>query len=290
MEIPVITGAYREIIPATPKGADNPWFTNDHTFIRGENGLWHCYAINNPMMDDLGKLYREHPFLLHATSASISGTWTRIGFAIDESSNTRYLGAPFVVRQGSQYLMMLEAMWDEKRGLEIARSDDLVNWFRDRKEVITNQPTMRRDPCILRDDDRGDWLIYLCSPSSGQSQITLCRTSNFLAFSEPQVVLALDDGCPWGSLESPFVIYRNEHYYLFLTHSMHHYRETVVIASESCDRFDWSNQITTLHAHAAELVQDGKDWFISSCGPEDRRMKNRHGIELAPLKWFKNEE
>ena len=88
MEIPVIAGAYREIIRATPEGADHPWFTNDHTFIRGENGLWHCYAINNPMMDDLGKLYREHPFLLHATSASISGTWTRIGFAIDESSNT----------------------------------------------------------------------------------------------------------------------------------------------------------------------------------------------------------
>ena len=45
MEIPVITGAYREIIRATPEGADHPWFTNDHTFIRGENGLWHCYAI-----------------------------------------------------------------------------------------------------------------------------------------------------------------------------------------------------------------------------------------------------
>lgn len=287
MEIPVIAGGYREIIPATPEGVNHAWFTNDHTFIKGEDGTWHCYAINNPMMDDLGKLYREHPYLLHATAKSITGPWARVSFAIDESSATRYVGAPFVVRHGSQYLMIFEAMRGEKRGLEIARSDDLMTWTRNRKEVITNQPSMRRDPCILRDDDRGDWLIYLCAPSPKQSQITLCRTMDFRTFSEPQVVLALNDGCSWGSLESPFVVHRNEGYYLFFTHSMHHYRETVAIVSDSCDGFDWADQITTLHAHAAELVRDGEDWFISSCGPEDRRMRNRHGIELAPLKWLK---
>jgi len=185
MEIPVIMGGYKEIIPATPEGAEYSWYTNDHSFIRGKNGQWHCYAINNPRMDDL---YREHPYLLHATSESITGPWSRVGFAIDESGDTRYVGAPFAFRQkDSQYLMIFEAMWDEKRGLEIARSDDLVHWTRDRKEVITNQPAMRRDPCVLRDDDRGDWLIYLCSPHPLQSQITLCRTSDFVTLSQRSV-------------------------------------------------------------------------------------------------------
>jgi len=288
MEIPVIAGGYQEIIPATPEGSVQPWFTNDHTFIQGEDGTWHCFAINNPMVDDLRTLYREHPYILHATADEVTGPWTRHGFAIDESAGIRYVGAPFVVRRGRGYVMLVESVWGEKRGLEIVRSDDLVRWTRDRMEVITNQPSMRRDPCILRDEDRGDWLIYLCVPWRGQSQITLCRTRDFETFSEPQVVLSLDDGCPWGSLESPFVVRRNERYYLFFTHSMHHYHETAVIASASCDRFDWTHQIATLHAHAAELVREGEDWFISSCGPEDRRLNNRHGIELARLRWLQD--
>jgi len=48
MEIPVIVGGYKEIIPATPEGSEHPWFRNDHTFIQGEDGGWHCFAINNP--------------------------------------------------------------------------------------------------------------------------------------------------------------------------------------------------------------------------------------------------
>ncbi|MDA3872910.1 MAG: family 43 glycosylhydrolase [Kiritimatiellae bacterium] len=286
MEIPVITGGYREIIAAAPEGETRPWFTNDHSFIRGNDGQWHCFAINNPMVER-EVLYREHPYLLHATSGSIGGSWTRRGFAIDESGTTRYVGAPCVVCHDGQYLMMVETMWGEKRGLEIARSDDLAHWTRDREEVILNQPPLRRDPCIIRDDESGDWLIYLCSPGQGLSRITFCRTTDFRVYSEPRMVLSLDDGCPWGSLESPFVVRRDGYWYLFFTHSMHHYRETVVLVSETCDRFDWSGQITTLHAHAAEIVRDGPDWYISSCGPEDRRRNSLHGIELAPLQWLR---
>ena len=284
-EIPVITGGYREIIPATPAGSTQPWFTNDHTFIRGEDGTWHCFAINNPMLDNLVALYREHPFLLHATAPALTGPWTRIGFAVDESATTRYVGAPFVIRRDGEYLMMMEAMWGERRGLEIARSHDLVHWTRDRREVITNQPALRRDPCIVRDEERGEWMVYLCVPAAGQSRITVCRTTDFESYSEPRTVLALDDGWPWGSLASPFVVKRGDLYYLFFTHSMRHYHETVVLASDSGEQFDWANQVTTLHAHAAELVREGDAWFISSCGPEDRRLSNRHGIDLAPLGW-----
>ena len=162
LRIPVITGALREIIPALPPGEEGAWFTNDHTFIRDAAGLWHCIGINNPMLDDLGELYREHPYLLHATARSMPGPWTRRGFALDDSNGQRYLGAPCVIRSprpDGLYMMVFEAMWDGRRGLELAFSDDLNEWRRTRREVITGQPEMRRDPCILRDDGAGEWLV-----------------------------------------------------------------------------------------------------------------------------------
>jgi hypothetical protein len=285
MEIPVITGAYREIIPATPAGEVRPWFTNDHCFIRDEAGLWHCIGINNPLLDDLGQLYDQHPYLLHATAPAVTGPWTRRGFALDDSAGRHYLGAPFVVRHEGRYVMLFEAKWENKRGLEIAFSDDLAHWTRTRREAVTNQPPMRRDPCLVRDEAAGDWLLYLCTPASEGSTITVCRTSDFVTFSAPQVVLALADDCHWSSLESPFVVRRQGLWYLALTHSMNHYHETPVLVADRPDEFAWADQVTTLHAHAAEFIADGERWFISTCGPEDRRRHNRHGIELAPLAW-----
>ena len=180
------------------------------------------------MIDDLGTLYREHPYLLHATADSLQGPWQRQSFAIDETQGNRYVGAPCVVHFDGQYWMLFETMWNERRGLEMARSSDLVSWQRDRIEVITNQPSKRRDPCMFWDEQRGEWLIYLCSVEAPRSLITVCRSADLKTFSEPTVVLALDDHCPWGSLESPFVV-PEQLILSFFTHSMHHYHETVVL-------------------------------------------------------------
>ncbi|MEM6552454.1 MAG: hypothetical protein AAF750_10070 [Planctomycetota bacterium] len=289
MRIPVIQGGFRQVIPSIPPGHSGKWFTNDHTFIHAHDGRWHCIGINNPDPQDYELLYREHPYLLHASASDPLGPWTHHGFALDDSQDQRYLGAPFVVRHGQRYLMMVEAMWNGRRGLEIATSDDLHHWTRDRQEVITNQPPARRDPCIIRNPNADNWLIYLCIPDEdGHSSITVCTTPDFREYSDPRVVLTLQDHCNWGSLESPFVVIRDGVFFLFFTNSMNHYRETVVIASQTHDRFDWADQITTLHAHAAEVIHDphADAWYISSCGPEDVKPNCEGGIELARLVWL----
>jgi len=284
--VPTIVGSTREIVPARPVDADGDWYVNDHCLIQADDGAWHALGINNARPADRSRLYRDHPHLMHASAPSIDGPWTRHDWAIDDSQGERYVGAPFVVRHDGRYVMLFEARWGRRRGLELAFSDDLFDWQRTGREVITNQPAMRRDPCLVRDEQRGDWLLYLCVPIDGRSTLTVCRTADFEAYSEPTVVLSLDDGCEWGSLESPFVIPGHGGWYLAFTHSMRRYCETVVLFSDRHDRFDWSSQITTLHAHAAEFVNDDDRWFVTDCGPDNPRPNNHHGLNLAELRWL----
>ncbi|HMA99437.1 MAG TPA: hypothetical protein VKS21_00485 [Spirochaetota bacterium] len=289
MLLPVIWQAYKEIIPAAPADSRDNWYINDHCFIKDINGQWHCFGINNPFPDKRRDLYRYHPFLLHASAPGPTGPWQRQDFALrDDKKGNNYLGAPFVIRHNDSYYMFLETMFKGKRRIEIARSKDLRHWQRDKQEVISNQAPLRRDPCIVRNKQTGDWLIFLCVPDQPYSTITVCRTADFKAYSRPEVILKLKDNCPWGSLESPFVVYKNNTWYLFFTNSMHHYRETVVIPSAKYNRFSWSDQITTLHAHAAEIINEQNQWYISSCGPEDKRRQNYHGVELAALCWVES--
>jgi len=286
VKIPAIVGPYREIIPAIPEGAPGPWFTNDHCFVHGDDGRWHCFGINDPLLDDKERMYEEHPYLLHASAPELHGPWIRHPWALDDSRGERYLGAPFVVKHAGAWLMLFEAKHGGRRGLELARSEDLFHWKRERTPIVTDLPHMRRDPCVAVDAKTGDYLLYLCVPRGAVSLVTVSRTTDFRTFSPAKVVLSLADGCPWASLESPFAVPYDGRWYLFFTHSMHHYHETPVLASNDPERFDWGDQVATLHAHAAEIVDAGGAWFVSTCGPEDRRLNNRHGIELAPLRWL----
>lgn len=286
MKIPVITGPYREIIPAKDPGVEEDWFTNDHCFFQEENGTWHCFAINNPYFEDFAVLYREHPYLLHATAPDLHGPWKRESFALDDSGGHRFVGASFVVQQSGTYKMLVAGMWGDVKALEIAQSDDLYTWHRDRQQVITNQPPRTRDPCILWDEASNEWWIYLCSVDRPRSLITRCRTKDFVSFSEPEIVLELADDCPHGSLESPFVVSYDGKWYLFFTNTMFGYHETVVIVSETPNQFRWEDQLTTLYAHAPEIIQHDGRWFITTCGPEVRKTNSKAGIQIAPLSWL----
>ena len=260
-----------------------PWFFNDHCFFEDQNGLLHLFGINNPYPEDDGVLYQFHPFISHfVTNDPLSG-WQPVGFALDESSGTEYLGAPFVFRhhQGG-YRMILESLRKGVRILEMAESADLYDWKRLGEPLFEELGYTKRDPCVVY--EKSTYRIYLCNPRQGKSVITLAETDDFRKFRYTDV-LSIDDGSGYGGIESPFVLKHENWFYLFFTYAHRQYYETIVVPSDRHDSFSMDNCLTTLFGHASEIFAYNGVFYFSSAGPEDYQELNDHGIKLVELKW-----
>ena len=54
-------------------GEAEPWYINDHTFVRGEDGLWRLFGITHP---EPANPFDE-TFLAHVTAPDLAGPWTK---------------------------------------------------------------------------------------------------------------------------------------------------------------------------------------------------------------------
>jgi hypothetical protein len=208
----------------------------------------------------------------------------RLPWALDDSRGTAYVGAPFVVwlEEQGEYVMVFQSMSNGHRMLELAYSADLEHWERTGRPILDYLPEGSRDPCVIRNDD-GSFLLYLATPTPTGSSITVTRTRDFKQFDTTHTCLTIKDAIWYSGAESPFVLQRNGLYYLFVTYAHRHYFETLVYLSHRPDRF--STIITTLYAHAPEILQwHGKE-YITSCGPEGRGPLDKHGLYMAELRW-----
>lgn len=293
IEVPIIAGSFKEVIPAHPeKKGGKGWYTNDHSFIEDRQGMLHWIGINNPFPPDGKELYRYHPYLGHCTTRSPMDEWTRQPWALDESEGTEYLGAPAIIwhDETQQYAMVFESFLNGSRRLEVAWSDDLMTWKRTFKPILPDKLWLTtRDPQIIKRPDNKYWIILTSHGAEGRkrSQVIRLTTRDFKTFQGPQEILGIDD-VNWATLiESPFLVERESGWYLFFTYAHRRYAETIVVHSDNPDRFDFeSDTVTTTFSHAAEIFTYRGREYISTCGPEDGQYLNRHGIGLAELKWL----
>lgn len=291
-DIPVISGELKEYIKAAPDTATEKWFTNDHCFIEAKDGTLHWFGINNPFPPKGKELYSYHPYIGHCTTTTPQGEWERHNWAIDEFEGTEYLGAPYVIwhEESSRYAMVLETNRGTRR-LEVYWSTDLNNWEETGAAILPDDLWISsRDPHIMKGDD-GKYWIHIASHNNDnvkQSQILRIKTSDFVTFEKPETILGVND-CKWATLlESPFVVERDGLWYLFFTYAHRRYTETCVVVSESSNNFNLEEgAITTLFGHGAELFTYRDETYITSCGPEDGHILNRHGVSIAKLKWLK---
>jgi beta-fructofuranosidase len=273
-------GEFKKIYdPST--GEKERWYINDHTFVRAVNSRWHLYGITHREPANA----QQEKFFAHATAPDLMGPWTKQASVlhVDEKHQETVVWAPYVLRYENLYWMYYCAGGQDhaKYHIHLATSADLWNWNRHPANPMVVDGYDARDPMVMQFKDQ--WLLYYAATSTVKggnhtvnvvSSQDLCHWSNKLeVFRDPEV------GTYGGPTESPFVVARNEKYYLFVC-TNHGYNETAVYESDSPFHWDPGSLVGKFLAHAAEVIQtpEGK-WFVSRAG------WGQGGVYLAELTW-----
>ena len=292
-EIPYLKGESVTVIVPKPGNVcdEVEWYTNDHCFVVDRDNNLHWFGINNPYPPEGKRLYRYHPFLGHLVTTNPFKSWERQPFALDESKGTEYVGVPYVVwhEELKRWVMVVQTFFKTKFGLEVCWSDNLYNWKRSQKPILDGilWPSSR-DPQIIKGDDDKYW-IHVVSSGVGDrqnSQVIRIKTKDFNSFEMPQVIMEIEGVRT--AIESPFLVKRNNMWYLFCTYAHRRYEETIVVVSDNPNHFNLKKYcLTTLFGHASEIFSYNGKTYISSCGPEDHQSLNLHGVTLAEIGWLK---
>ncbi|MEU1823067.1 hypothetical protein ABZ502_11610 [Streptomyces abikoensis] len=277
----VTTGDFVQVYnPGT--GESQPWYINDHTFIRDETtGTWHLFGITHA---EPAAPENEDSFA-HATAPSLRGPWTKqpMALTVDPSYGESHLWAPHVIRSGSTYYMFYaggQTIGDPARSqINLATSTDLVHWERRPGGPLFRDGLEARDPMVARVGSQ--WVMYYTATetATGGRNIVAYRTSQDLITWSPRKTAFTAPGDGW--TESPYVTQHNGLWYLFTGGSAPaDYVGAEVYASSDPLHFTATGQVGRLPSHAAEVVtdRDGSQW-LSSAG------WGTGGVDLAPLTW-----
>lgn len=278
-------------------GEAEPWYINDHTFIRDHTGQWHLIGITHT--EPFAPFDEKH--LAHATAPSLHGPWTRQPFALsaDPAWGETQLWAPHVIQYDRRYWMFVcgGGPSPSEYRIHLLTSPDCWDWTRHPANPLIVDGYEARDPMVVRIRDR--WVMYYTATTTlqGGHFIVAAAESPDLVNWEGRTAVYTDEysGTGGGPCESPFVIERSGKFYLFIgpdwdtlmkryaetgRYSWAGYRGTRVLESDDPLHFDASNQVGFLNAHAAEVIldEDGREW-VSHCG------WGQGGVYLAPLEW-----
>ena len=179
-------------------------------------------------------------------------------------------------------------------------SFDLYEWC-NHTINLNNEPlfSAHRDHFVLRLDD-GSYLMYIVGTKDKRSCISLFGSSDLVNWDFKGYALISGKDAPlnpaWGAMESPYVVKIEDEYYLFVTYtdcSAENYHNTLVFTSKDPTSFgvynggkDGAIPITQIFAHAPEIIKDGDEYFITTCGWNGYEgVPNKGAVSIAPLKW-----
>lgn len=273
----VTAGQFRHVYD--PSGGEtHPWYINDHTVIRDRAGRWHLFGITHPEPADP---WNETRFA-HATAEHLLGPWTKQPPAldVDREYGETHLWAPYVLDSGAEYVMFYDGGGEDRTAtaMNTATSTDLRNWTRHPRGPVFRDGYDARDPMVLRLDDR--WVMYYCATSepAGGNHIVAYRTSTDLVHWSDRAIAYADPstGTGAGPTESPFVVRHNGFWYLFIG-PRPDYVGTDVFRSDDPLHFRVQDRVGHIEAHAAEIITDGADRWITTAG------WGQGGVHIAPL-------
>lgn len=285
MSISLHPGTKRRLLdlspaPDAPEYAPGPWYVNDHTLIRAEDGRWHVFGIWHP--EPAAPL--EETFFLHASAEDLEGApWTVHPAVLHarEEIGEIHVWAPHVIRHDGRYWMFYcggRADHADYR-IELAISTDLFTWEHHPGGSLVADGFDARDPMVLREGDR--WLMYCTrtsEPTGGFHEVSVRSSVDLIAWSDPQVAYrSTQSGTVGGPTESPFVVPVAGGWILFVCESGLYDRTLAYFSSDPCRFTDAGKIDVDLDEHCAEIVQDEEDTWITGGG------WGRGGLTIRPL-------
>ena len=284
MKIPYISSDWRVLL----KPEINGKYVNDHCVFKAHDGNYHLFGITSFE----GGAPNERYFV-HGVGATLDGEMREVKErAIDRGT---LAWAPCVVRTVDDYYYMFYG----PSPTSLSVSFDLWEWY-NHTVTLNNEPlfSAHRDHFVLKLDD-GSYLMYIVGTKDKKSCVSLFKSSNLTEWEF--VGYALTSGKdaplnpPWGAMESPFIVKKDNLYYLFITYTdcnKENYHDTLVFVSSDPYNFgeynggnDGAIPVTKLRAHAPEIIEESGKYYITTCGWLNCDTPNEGCVSIARLDW-----
>lgn len=285
MKIPYIDGEYRPLFRPTVNGD----YINDHCIIK-KDGKYHLFGISSRTSNPYDERY-----FVHAAGERLDGMFEELGVSVNRGT---LAWSPCVVEKDEDYYMFYGPSPSS-----LAVSPDLFEWF-GYPLKIEGEPVyaMHRDHFVLRKDD-GEYIMYVTGIKDRRGCISTAVSRDLLHWQFCGYALTSGEDAPltpaWGAMESPFVVKKDDWYYLFVTYtdcSDDNYNNTLVFASKDPLNFGCymggeqaAVPVASLYAHAPEILEEGGKTYITTCGWRSKPNPNPGCVSIAELKW-KNAE
>jgi hypothetical protein len=262
--------------------AAEPWCINDHTFVQGPDHTWHLFGITHPKPLDFFKDPGRR--LAHATAHTLlQSPWNAQPPAVTrdwEKYHEYLLWAPYVLHHGDTYYMYV-CVGDKathRYRIHLLTSSDLKTWTRSPANPLLVDGFDARDPMVMRAGDR--WVLYYTAtttPEGGNHIVAYVTSEDLVHWSHRGVAFVHPRaGSFGGPTESPFVVRRGDHYYLFVCDN----EWTDVYLSNDPFHWEFGQMTARIRSHASEIVRDADgQWYISHAGWTEGP------VCLAPLHW-----
>ncbi len=264
-------------------------YVNDHTIVQCLEGHWHLFGITSHANtgDDNAEMER---YFVYANTESLDQPMQEIKKVCDNGVRA---WAPGVIEHDRRYYM-----YYGPSPTRFATSDELTHWMEN--EICFHQSPLdaaHRDHFVLKVSENR-WLMYATGIHKRCGVISVFESDNLVVWKFIRYALLTTPetphATPWGSTESPYVVYLEGHYYLFITHTncgTENYHNTLVFLSTDPTNFGtYSGKDEEVHAklfaHAPEILKKGDQWFITTCGWRGKNTPVEGGVAITELSWI----
>ncbi|MCS6907323.1 MAG: hypothetical protein RML93_05505 [Anaerolineales bacterium] len=299
--LPRIGGEWRELFRPRQYG----WYINDHTIYQDAQGNWRLVGITSLTNGD----FNEEKYF----AVGMSQDFPPVKGMIEQPPIADFgelAWAPHVIRSEGEYHMF----WSPHK-LHQMNSRNGIDWENHRITLTAPYHKFFRDAMVLQ-VAQNQWLLYTTARGPYFSQIDLYQSFDLTHWQYIRTALrsawGSERNSPFASMESPFVVRYQNHYYLSLTYNNDSffwhgillmfkiwlnkpsYNDTLVFHADNPYDFGVyrgltrsSTLLTRLEAHAPEWVYHPTTgrWYITTAGWPWAATLTSGEVAVAPIEW-----